>query len=88
VESLEDDPTGRGYKIGNINLTQLLTVVSALISLVVLGLYVSSPKVLALYTSPTYLWAVALTHHKKHDNTTAHKYVGEVYKARTLGLET
>ena len=61
VESLEDDPTGRGYKIGNINLTQLLTVVSALISLVVLGLYVSSPKVLALYTSPTYLWAVVLS---------------------------
>ena len=60
-ESLEDNPTGRGYKIGNINLIQSLTVVSALVSLVVLGLYISSSKILTLYTSPTYLWAVALS---------------------------
>ena len=58
VNSFEDNPTGRGYRMVNINLIRSLMVVSALIALVVLGLYISSPKVQALYTSPTYLWAV------------------------------
>ena len=61
VNSLEDNPTGRGYKMENINLIQSLIFASALISLVVLGLYISSPKVQILYTSPTYLWGVELS---------------------------
>ena len=60
VKNLEDDPTGRGYKIGNINLIQSLAVASALVSILIFGLYISGPKVQALYTSPTYLWAVVL----------------------------
>ena len=59
--SLEDNPIGRGYKIGNINLIQSIAATSALISLVVLGIYIASPKVQALYTSSTYLWAVELS---------------------------
>ena len=58
--SLENDPTGRGYQTGDINLIQWLAISSALLSLLIFGLYISSPKVQALYTSPTYLWAVAL----------------------------
>ncbi|MBM23504.1 MAG: hypothetical protein CMD78_04465 [Gammaproteobacteria bacterium] len=56
----EDDPTGRGYSITDINLIQSFSVTSAFLSLLVFGLYISSPKVQALYTSPDYLWAVAL----------------------------
>jgi len=60
VNTLENDPTGRGYQTGDINLIQWLAISSALLSLLIFGLYISSPKVQALYTSPTYLWVVAL----------------------------
>ena len=59
VKNLDDDPTGRGYKTEDIKLIQSIAVAFALVSLVVFGLYIESPKVQALYTSPTYLWAVA-----------------------------
>ena len=59
IDSLESDPTGRGYKIEDINLIQSFAVASALLSLLVFGLYISSPTVESLYTSPTYLWLVA-----------------------------
>ena len=60
VNTPVDDPTGRGYQLGDINLIQLLAASSALLSLLIFGLYIASPKVQALYTSPTYLWVVAL----------------------------
>ena len=59
LENLEDDPTGRGYQIDDIHLIQSFSVTSALLSLLVFGLYIASPKVQALYTSPNYLWLVA-----------------------------
>ena len=59
LENLEDDPTGRGYQIDDIHLIQSFSVTSALLSLLVFGLYIASPKVQALYTSPSYLWLVA-----------------------------
>jgi len=59
LKSLEDDPTGRGYQIDDINLIQSFAVTSALLSLLVFGLYIASPKVQALYTTPSYLWLVA-----------------------------
>ena len=59
LKSLEDDPTGRGYQIDDIHLIQSFSVASALLSLLVFGLYIASPKVQALYTSPNYLWLVA-----------------------------
>ncbi len=60
VNTPVDDPTGRGYQLGDINLIQLLAASSALLSLLIFGLYIASSKVQALYTSPTYLWVVAL----------------------------
>ena len=59
LKSLKDDPTGRGYQIDDLNLIQSFSVVSGLLSLLVFGLYIASPKVQALYTSPNYLWLVA-----------------------------
>jgi 4-hydroxybenzoate polyprenyltransferase len=59
LKSLEDDPTGRRYQINDINLIQSFSVSSGLLSLLVFGLYIASPKVQALYTSPNYLWLVA-----------------------------
>ena len=59
LKSLKDDPTGRGYQIDDINLIQSFSVASGFLSLLVFGLYIASPKVQALYTSPNYLWLVA-----------------------------
>lgn len=58
--SLDKNPTGRGYKAEHIKLIQPIAIASAMVSLVVFGLYIASPKVQALYTSPNFLWAVAL----------------------------
>ena len=58
--SLDKNPTGRGYKAEHIKLIQPIAIASAMVSLVVFGLYIASPKVQALYTSPNYLWGVAL----------------------------
>lgn len=60
IDSKLDDPTGRGYKVKDLNLIQSLGVSSALTSLLVFGLYISSPKVQDLYTSPVYLWGILL----------------------------
>ena len=59
INNNEDDPTGRGYQIDDIHLIQSFAVASALLSLLVFGLYIASPRVQALYTSPNYLWLVA-----------------------------
>ena len=58
--SFDKNPTGRGYKTEDIKLIQPIAIASAMVSLVVFGLYIESPKVQALYTSPNFLWAVAL----------------------------
>ena len=60
INNNEDDPTGRGYQVGDINLLQSFAVSSSFVSLLIFGLYISSAKVQALYTSSTYLWAIAL----------------------------
>ena len=39
---------------------QYLSVPCAITSLVVVGLYISSPKIQALYSAPDYLWGIIL----------------------------
>ncbi len=58
--TLENDPTGRGYQIDDIKLIQSFSISSAFLSLLVFGLYIASDKVQALYSSPVYLWGVAV----------------------------
>lgn len=60
LETSKEDPTGRGYRTQDLNLIQSLGISSALASLLVLCLYISSPKVQVLYTNPDYLWGIAL----------------------------
>ena len=60
LETNNENPTGRGYEIQDLNIIQSLGVSSALASLLVFCLYISSLKVQALYTNPVYLWAIAL----------------------------
>ena len=57
LETNDENPTGRGYEIRDLNTIQSLGVSSALASLLVFCLYISSSKVQALYTNPFYLWA-------------------------------
>ena len=60
LDILQDNPAGRGYKIKDLYLIKLLGVSSAISSLIIFGLYISAPKVQALYTTPVYLWAILL----------------------------
>ena len=60
LQSTQKNPTGRGYKIEDLNLIQYLSVPCAITSLVVVGLYISSPKIQALYSAPVYLWGIIL----------------------------
>ena len=60
LQSTQKNPTGRGYKIEDLNLIQYLSVPCAITSLVVVGLYISSPKIQALYSAPVYLWGIML----------------------------
>lgn len=48
--------SGRGYVAEDVPLIQSLGLASALMSLVVLGLYLNSPEVAFLYAHPAYLW--------------------------------
>ena len=79
INNNEDDPTGRGYQVGDINLLQLFAVSSSFVSLLIFGLYISSTKVQALYTSPTYLWAIALLGLLWCINVIVHAHKGKMH---------
>ncbi len=51
---------GRGYLTKDIDLMRSLGTASAYISIMVFALYINSKDVIALYTHPSLLWAVAL----------------------------
>lgn len=51
---------GRGYITKDIDLMRSLGTASAYISIMVFALYINSKDVIALYTKPSLLWAVAL----------------------------
>jgi 4-hydroxybenzoate polyprenyltransferase len=50
---------GREYNNGDLQLLQIMGIVSGFLSVVVFSLYINSPEVLQLYSSPKILWSVS-----------------------------
>ncbi|EYD76136.1 integral membrane protein [Rubellimicrobium mesophilum DSM 19309] len=51
---------GRGYRVGDLQLVSNMATSSGYVSVLVLALYVNSPAVLGLYSSPALLWGICL----------------------------
>ena len=51
---------GREYAIVDLNLLQVMGIVSGFLSVVVFSLYINSPEVSRLYSHPKLLWAISL----------------------------
>ena len=50
---------GRAYAVEDINLLQVMGIVSGFLSAVVFSLYINSPEVTQLYSKPKILWAIS-----------------------------
>jgi 4-hydroxybenzoate polyprenyltransferase/phosphoserine phosphatase len=50
---------GRGYVLQDLNLLQVMGIVSGFLSAVVFSLYINSPEVTELYSKPKILWAIS-----------------------------
>ncbi len=51
---------GRNYAVGDLPLIGMMTLASGYVSVLVLALYLNSPAVATLYTSPSALWGICL----------------------------
>lgn len=51
---------GREYFVSDLNLLQIMGIVSGFMSVVVFALYIDSPEVIRLYTHPQILWGISL----------------------------
>lgn len=51
---------GRNYTVGDLPLIGMMTLASGYVSVLVLALYLNSPVVATLYTSPSALWGICL----------------------------
>jgi len=51
---------GRGYRVEDLPMVMGMATASGYVSILVMGLYVNSPAVLALYANPPVLWGVCL----------------------------
>ncbi|MEM9433510.1 MAG: UbiA family prenyltransferase [Pseudomonadota bacterium] len=52
--------SGRGYRVDDLSLISQIAITSGYLSVLVLALYINSPDVMRLYTSPLALWVVCL----------------------------
>lgn len=50
---------GRGYAVQDLNLLQIMGIVSGFLAVVVFSLYINSPEVTELYAKPRFLWAIS-----------------------------
>lgn len=58
--SAETGVRGRGYRVGDLHLVSNMATSSGYVSVLVMALYVNSPAVLELYSSPALLWGICL----------------------------
>jgi len=52
------EAAGRGYRIDDLPLVSMMATASGYVSVMVMALYISSPEVTVLYTTPEYLWGI------------------------------
>ena len=50
--------TGRGYHVDDLPIISMIAIGSGFVSVLVLALYINSPEVLKVYSSPTILWGI------------------------------
>ena len=50
--------TGRGYHVDDLPIISMIAIGSGFVSVLVLALYINSPEVLKVYSSPTVLWGI------------------------------
>lgn len=58
--SSQNNIKGRGYNINDSTILNIMGLTSAYIAVLVLALYINSPEVLLIYSSPKILWGVCL----------------------------
>jgi 4-hydroxybenzoate polyprenyltransferase len=58
TNTIEHKVKGRGYEVDDIQIIQIFGISSGLISVLVLVLYINSPKVIQLYTFPVLLYLI------------------------------
>ena len=60
IEAGKGDPSGRGYRLGDVPVLLAMASAAGYVSVLVMALYIDSPAVSALYRSPERLWAVCI----------------------------
>ena len=60
IETEAKVDSGRGYVFGDLQIVASLGTASGYVAILVMGLYINSPEVKVLYTSPLWLWPISL----------------------------
>ncbi|MFN3889768.1 MAG: UbiA family prenyltransferase [Beijerinckiaceae bacterium] len=58
LQSGKEKPAGRGYRVGDLPIVEMMAVSAGYVAVLVLALYLNAPTVVALYETPEFLWAV------------------------------
>ncbi len=53
------DASGRGYSVGDLQIISMMAIGAGYVSILIMSLYVNSPNVVALYSTPTMLWGIS-----------------------------
>ncbi len=58
LQSGNEKPAGRGYRVADLPIVEMMAVTAGYVAVLVLALYLNAPTVAGLYTHPEILWAV------------------------------
>ena len=58
LQSGKEKPAGRGYRVSDLPIVEMMAVSAGYVAVLVLALYLNTPTVVALYHTPEFLWAV------------------------------
>lgn len=58
LQSGNEKPAGRGYRVADLPIVEMMAVTAGYVAVLVLALYLNAPNVAGLYTHPEILWAV------------------------------
>jgi 4-hydroxybenzoate polyprenyltransferase len=58
LQSGRKKPEGRGYRVDDLPIVEMMSVTAGYVAVLVLALYLTAPNVAGLYAAPEYLWAV------------------------------
>jgi 4-hydroxybenzoate polyprenyltransferase len=58
LQAGREKPAGRGYRVGDLPIIQMMGVTAGYVAVLVLALYLNAPTVVSLYQTPEFLWIV------------------------------